>query len=136
MLIRLLRTHLRPYTSWLGAVVVLQFVGTMASLYLPSLNADIIDKGVARGDTGYILRTGALMLGVAARPDRLLDRGGLVRRADRDGLRPRRARRDLPPGRHASRQREVQHFGAPVADHPQHQRRPAGADAGADVLHA
>ena len=47
MLMRLLRTHLRPYTSWLAAVVVLQLVGTMASLYLPSLNADIIDKGVA-----------------------------------------------------------------------------------------
>ena len=64
MLIRLLRTHLRPYTSWLGAVVVLQLVGTMASLYLPSLNADIIDKGVSRGDTSYILTTGAWMLGV------------------------------------------------------------------------
>ena len=48
MLIRLLRTYLRPYTRWLGAVVVLQLVGTMASLYLPSLNADIIDKGVAQ----------------------------------------------------------------------------------------
>jgi ATP-binding cassette subfamily B multidrug efflux pump len=64
MLIRLLRTHLRPYTRWLGAVVVLQLVGTMASLYLPSLNADIIDKGVARGDTSYILTTGGWMLGV------------------------------------------------------------------------
>ena len=47
MLMRLLRTHLRPYTSWLAAVVALQLVGTMASLYLPSLNADIIDNGVA-----------------------------------------------------------------------------------------
>ena len=45
-------------------VVAFQFVGTMASLYLPSLNADIIDKGVATGDTGYILRTGGLMLAV------------------------------------------------------------------------
>ncbi|MDN5751480.1 MAG: ABC transporter ATP-binding protein/permease, partial [Pseudonocardia sp.] len=43
-------------------VVVLQFVGTMAALYLPSLNADIIDFGIVRGDTGFILRTGALML--------------------------------------------------------------------------
>ena len=55
MLMRLLRSHLRPYTSWLAAVVALQLVGTMASLYLPSLNADIIDNGVARGDTSYIL---------------------------------------------------------------------------------
>ena len=47
--------------------MVLQFIGTMASLYLPSLNADIIDNGVAKGDTGYILRTGGVMLGVSAR---------------------------------------------------------------------
>jgi ATP-binding cassette subfamily B multidrug efflux pump len=43
-------------------VVLLQLLGTMASLYLPSLNADIIDKGVARGNTGYILSTGGWML--------------------------------------------------------------------------
>jgi ATP-binding cassette, subfamily B, multidrug efflux pump len=64
MLIKLLRTYLRPYTSALVAVVVLQLVSTMANLYLPSLNADIIDKGVARGDTGYILSTGGWMLAV------------------------------------------------------------------------
>ncbi|MBB5790448.1 ABC transporter ATP-binding protein [Jiangella mangrovi] len=62
MLITLLRTYLRPYRRWLGAVVALQFVGTLASLYLPSLNADIIDNGIARGDTGYIMRTGGWML--------------------------------------------------------------------------
>jgi ATP-binding cassette subfamily B protein len=62
VLIRLLRTYLRPYTGALWAVVAFQFVGTMASLYLPSLNADIIDKGIARGDTGYILSTGGWML--------------------------------------------------------------------------
>ncbi|KAB1155463.1 ABC transporter ATP-binding protein [Micromonospora sp. AMSO12t] len=65
MLTRLLRTHLRPYHRPLAAVVLLQFVGTMASLYLPSLNADIIDLGVARGDTGYIMRTGGWMLAVS-----------------------------------------------------------------------
>ncbi|MEH0970868.1 ABC transporter ATP-binding protein [Micromonospora sp. CPCC 205546] len=65
MLTRLLRTHLRPYHRPLAAVVLLQFVGTIASLYLPSLNADIIDLGVARGDTGYILRTGGWMLAVS-----------------------------------------------------------------------
>jgi ATP-binding cassette subfamily B multidrug efflux pump len=64
MLIKLLRTYLRPYTGPLVAVVVLQLVSTMANLYLPSLNADIIDKGVARGDTGYILSTGGWMLAV------------------------------------------------------------------------
>ncbi|GAB2926453.1 ABC transporter ATP-binding protein [Micromonospora polyrhachis] len=62
MLTRLLRTHLRPYTGALTAVVLLQLVGTIASLYLPSLNADIIDQGIVRGDTGYILRTGGWML--------------------------------------------------------------------------
>jgi len=64
MLIKLLRTHLRPYWRALFAVVALQLVSTMASLYLPSLNADIIDKGVARGDTGYIVATGGWMLAV------------------------------------------------------------------------
>jgi ATP-binding cassette subfamily B protein len=62
MLTRLLRTYLRPYARSLTVVVLLQFVGTMASLYLPSLNADIIDKGIANGDTGFILATGGWML--------------------------------------------------------------------------
>jgi ATP-binding cassette subfamily B multidrug efflux pump len=62
MLIKLLRSYLRPYSKALLAVVALQLVATMASLYLPSLNADIIDKGVAKGDTGYILNTGGWML--------------------------------------------------------------------------
>src|SRR3977135_1249902 len=62
MVIKLLRTHLRPYWRELLAVVALQLVSTMAALYLPSLNADIIDKGVAKGDTGYILSTGGWML--------------------------------------------------------------------------
>lgn len=64
MLIRLLRTYLRPYHSRLAAVVVLQLLGTLAALYLPSLNADIIDHGIARGDTNYIVSTGVWMLGV------------------------------------------------------------------------
>ncbi|MCU1398510.1 MAG: abc transporter related protein [Acidimicrobiales bacterium] len=62
MLIRLLRSNLRPYRRPLATLVFLQFVGTMASLYLPSLNADIIDKGIAKGDTGYIVRIGGWML--------------------------------------------------------------------------
>jgi ATP-binding cassette subfamily B protein len=62
MLIRLLRTYLRNYKPQLVAVVVLQAAQTIAALYLPSLNADIIDKGVARGDTGYIWSTGGTML--------------------------------------------------------------------------
>src|ERR1700674_5629730 len=62
MLVRLLREYLRPYSWGLIAVVALQLVSTMASLYLPSLNADIIDKGVAKGDTGFIISTGGWML--------------------------------------------------------------------------
>ena len=65
MLVSLLRTHLRPYRIPLAGVLVLQLVQVMASLYLPNLNANIIDTGVALGDTGYIWRTGALMLGVS-----------------------------------------------------------------------
>jgi ATP-binding cassette subfamily B multidrug efflux pump len=65
MLLRLLRESLRPYKRWMMAVVGLQLVGTIASLYLPSLNADIIDNGVVTGDTGYILRTGGWMLAVS-----------------------------------------------------------------------
>ena len=65
MLISLLRSTLRPFRPLLTLVVLLQLAGTMASLYLPSLNADIIDQGIARGDTGYILRTGGWMLAVS-----------------------------------------------------------------------
>jgi ATP-binding cassette subfamily B protein len=65
MLLRLLRTHLRPYAGNLSLVVVLQLVATIASLYLPSLNADIIDNGVAKGDTGYIFGNGGWMLGIS-----------------------------------------------------------------------
>jgi ATP-binding cassette subfamily B multidrug efflux pump len=62
MLIRLLRTSLRPYRNLIAAVIALQTVQTIASLYLPSLNADIIDKGIAQGNTSYILHTGMTML--------------------------------------------------------------------------
>ncbi|MEU9864342.1 ABC transporter ATP-binding protein [Streptomyces sp. NPDC047971] len=65
MLLRLLRTHLRPYRRPIGLLVLLQFLQTCASLYLPTLNADIIDNGVVDGDTGYILRFGALMIAVS-----------------------------------------------------------------------
>lgn len=62
MITRLLRPRLKPYRWFLAALVALQFVSTLAALYLPSLNADIIDHGVARGDTSYIMRTGGWML--------------------------------------------------------------------------
>ncbi len=62
MLVKLLRQYLRAFRRPLGAVVILQLIGTIASLYLPTLNADIIDNGVATGNTGYIWRTGGVML--------------------------------------------------------------------------
>ncbi len=65
MLIRLLRSYLVPYQRLIAAVVALQLIGTLAALYLPSLNADIIDNGVAQGDTGYIVRVGGVMLAVS-----------------------------------------------------------------------
>ncbi|MFI9829302.1 ABC transporter ATP-binding protein [Streptomyces sp. NPDC051913] len=65
MLIRLLRTYLRPYKKPITVLVLFQFLQTCATLYLPTLNADIIDKGVVNGDTGYILSFGALMIGIS-----------------------------------------------------------------------
>jgi ATP-binding cassette subfamily B multidrug efflux pump len=64
MLTRLLKTDLRPYRGVLALIVVLQAIQTMATLTLPTLNADIIDKGIAQHDTSYIVRMGAVMLGV------------------------------------------------------------------------
>ncbi len=64
MLIRLLKTYLRPYRRPIALVVLLQLVQTLATLYLPTLNADIIDGGVVTGDTGYIMRIGGWMLAV------------------------------------------------------------------------
>ncbi len=66
MLARLLRTYLRPYGRAIAIVTVLQLFGTIASLYLPSINGDIIDQGVAKGDTTYILEMGGVMLAMAA----------------------------------------------------------------------
>ncbi|MCP9959116.1 ABC transporter ATP-binding protein [Streptomyces sudanensis] len=65
MLRQLLRIHLVPYQRAIALLVALQLLQTSATLYLPTLNADIIDKGVVRGDTGYILRYGALMIAVS-----------------------------------------------------------------------
>ena len=65
MLMRLLRQHLKPYRSMIIVTIVLATVGTMGALYLPSLNASIIDDGVAKGDTDFIWRTGGIMLAVS-----------------------------------------------------------------------
>ena len=65
MLWRLLKAYLRPYKGAILVVVVLQLLGNVASLYLPSINGAIIDRGVSTGDTGYILSHGGLMLAIA-----------------------------------------------------------------------
>ena len=65
MLGKLLVRYLKTYRWWLLGVLVFQFASAMASLFLPRLNADIIDNGVTRGDVGYIWSHGVLMLGVA-----------------------------------------------------------------------
>jgi ATP-binding cassette subfamily B multidrug efflux pump len=62
VLIGLLRSHLRPYKRLIAVIVALQAVQTSAALFLPRLNADIIDKGVLTGDQGYIRTLGAVMI--------------------------------------------------------------------------
>lgn len=64
-MISLLRRYLAPYRTWISVVLVLLFLQALGQLYLPSLNADIINNGVVQGDVGYILRVGAWMLVVS-----------------------------------------------------------------------
>lgn len=64
-LVRILFTRSVPYTPYVLAVLILQALSTAATLYLPSLNAKIIDEGVSKGDIDYIWRTGGIMLVVA-----------------------------------------------------------------------
>jgi ATP-binding cassette subfamily B protein len=66
MLMRLLRQYVRPYRRLLAIVAALQLVSTLASLYLPTINARIIDDGVAKGDTTVITELGGIMLAVTA----------------------------------------------------------------------
>ncbi|MDR0482193.1 MAG: ABC transporter ATP-binding protein/permease [Cellulomonadaceae bacterium] len=65
MLWTLMVRYLRPYRWLLLGVLVFQFLAALGMLYLPHLNARIIDQGVSTGDTGYIWRTGGFMLGIS-----------------------------------------------------------------------
>lgn len=65
MLVSLMRSHLLPYRRLLLAVMALQIVAVGATMTLPTLNAMLIDQGVLTGDTRYILRIGAVMLGLS-----------------------------------------------------------------------
>ena len=93
--------------------MLLQLVQTLATLYLPTLNADIIDNGVVTGDTGYILHTGALMLAVTL--VQIVCAIGAVYFGARTAmaLRPRPARRRSSAGCRRFSAREVGRFGAP-----------------------
>jgi ATP-binding cassette subfamily B multidrug efflux pump len=64
LMLKLLRTYLLPYRKLLLAVLAFQFVQTIMTLLLPTLNADLINKGVVTGDTDYIVHLGFVMLGV------------------------------------------------------------------------
>ncbi len=66
MLVQTLREFLRPYKGTVWVVVFLLLVQSIGNLYLPNLNADLINNGVAKGDIGYIWRIGAIMLAISA----------------------------------------------------------------------
>ena len=126
-MIRLLATYLRPYRAPLVLVMALLLVQALANLYLPELNADIINNGVAKGDTDYILQTGAVMLGVTI----VLGIVSIIAvywsaKVSMSFGRDVRGR-DLPLGRVvlAGRGQPLRHG---LADHPQHERRAAGPD--------
>ncbi|MGC3022658.1 MULTISPECIES: ABC transporter ATP-binding protein [unclassified Brevibacterium] len=61
-LLRLSLKYAKDYWLFIILVVILQLAATIAALYLPSLNARIIDEGVAKGDTDFIWSTGMTML--------------------------------------------------------------------------
>ena len=88
MLLALLRQYVRPYRWPLAAVAVLQMISTLASLYLPTVNAAIIDDGVAKGDTGTIVELGGVMLAVTGLQVVCASRGGVFRLTRRHGFRP------------------------------------------------
>ena len=112
MLIQLLRRNLAPYKRSLAIVIGLQFVGTVAALYLPSINADIIDKGVTTGNTDEILRLGSIMLAISVA--QILCTVGAVWFGAKTAMAfGRDVRRDLFQRVGAFSQREVQQFGAP-----------------------
>ena len=114
VLMKLLTRHLRPLSALLVADVF-SSRSPIASLYLPTLNADIIDDGVAKGDTGYILRRpAASMLAVTPRAGRLRRSSrSTSARASRWAFGRDVRGRPVPPRRSSSRQREVGQFGAP-----------------------
>jgi ATP-binding cassette, subfamily B, multidrug efflux pump len=112
LLIRLLRAQLRPYRRPVALVVLLQLVQTLATLYLPTLNAEIIDNGVITGNTGYIVRTGGVMIAVTI--VQILSSVGAVYFAARTAMAMGRDVRQAVFTRvHDFSARDVARFGAP-----------------------
>ncbi|MFE3017715.1 ABC transporter ATP-binding protein [Streptomyces sp. NPDC059256] len=112
MLIRLLRKHLRPYKKPIALLVLLQLLQTSATLYLPTLNAAIIDNGVVKGDTGYILRLGVLMLAISV-VQVLCNMGAVYFSARTSAALGRDVRAAVFDRVQSFSAREVGHFGAP-----------------------
>jgi ATP-binding cassette, subfamily B, multidrug efflux pump len=113
MLLALLRQYIRPYRRLVAVLMVLQLISTLASLYLPTVNAAIIDEGVAKGDTATIVRLGVVMLSVAGL--QLLCAIGAVYFGSRTGM---GFGRDLRAAMFEQvtsfSERETEHFGAPT----------------------
>lgn len=112
MLVALLRRQLSAYRSVLWLVVAYQAIQAAAGLWLPTLNADIIDKGVARGDQAYIWRVGAVMVGASL--VQLVFSVAAVKVGSKAAMGfGRDTRRDLFHRVNEFSSREVNHFGPP-----------------------
>ncbi|MEB4210213.1 ABC transporter ATP-binding protein [Mycobacterium sp. 94-17] len=113
MLLALLRQYIAPYRRLVAVLMALQLISSLASLYLPTVNAAIIDEGVAKGDTTTIVRLGMVMLGVTAL--QVLCSVGAVYFGSRTGM---GFGRDLRAAifEHVTTfsERETAHFGAPT----------------------
>jgi ATP-binding cassette subfamily B multidrug efflux pump len=112
MLVSLARSYLRPYTGAVWLLVALQLLATLASLYLPALNADIVDQGVTRGDTAYIMQVGGWML-VVSLGQVVCAIGAVLVGARTATALGRDVRRDLFDAVQGFSARELGQFGAP-----------------------
>lgn len=111
MLGKLLIRYLRRYRLFVAGVLVFQFAQALAALYLPTLNADIIDNGVAKGDVGYIWRVGSFMLLIALA--QIVSNITAIYCASRAAMGVGRdIRRDIFERVSEFSEREVSHFGA------------------------
>jgi ATP-binding cassette, subfamily B, multidrug efflux pump len=111
-LIRLVRPHLPAYRRLIAVTIGLQLVQNVAVLYLPTLNAEIVDNGVLHGDTGYIVRLGGVMIAVSA--IQVICLVGAVRYSARAAMSVGRDIRAAIFGRvQRFSSREIGHFGTP-----------------------